>query len=212
MIFLESLEGENHVFHADRLAVVPFGFGAQAVDHVSMVSGMIDGFGEQPVFGGHLVHRRHHQGVEQLIQAGHDRALHAGHHHIEIVEGTERDHAHGAALRGVDVDVLEILEAWGILQLAEQREAVLPGALLSLRHGPRPDPFKSIQHGRSQRGGAGVQDGSAGNAHSRLRQTDDDVRPRSSTDYVGFWIDRHRNAIHAISILDGRIAIAAPSA
>ena len=80
--------------------------------------------------------------------------------------------ARGAALRRIGVDVVELLEAGGIFQVAEQRQAVLPcqrwrGPLRRRRGRAR----QAIQRerGRGQRRGAGLQEGSAGEAHAMLR-------------------------------------------
>ena len=58
--------------------------------------------------------------------------LSAGDDLVEIVEGAERDQPHDAALRRLRVDVVEMLEACRIFELAEQRQAVPPVGRLAV--------------------------------------------------------------------------------
>src|ERR1043165_7834715 len=94
---------------------------------------MTDRFGEQAVFGRNLVGGRSHERVVDLVDAGGDRALHPGDNDVEIVECPEAAEPHGAALRCAWVDVIEALEPCRILEVAEQREAVMPGVFFGLR-------------------------------------------------------------------------------
>ena len=56
-------------------------------------------------------------------------------HHVEIVEGADRDLPHRAAFRRGGVDVVELLEAGGIFEIAEQRHRPWRQAGLRLRRG-----------------------------------------------------------------------------
>ena len=62
-----------------------------------------------------------------------ERAFDAGDRAVEIVEGAERDLPRRAAFRRVGVDVVELLEAGRIFEVAEQRQAVPPDPFLRLR-------------------------------------------------------------------------------
>ena len=103
---------------------------------------------------------------------------------------------HDAALRRVRVDVVEMLEACRILQCAEQRQAVAPLALIrECRNGQA----KPAEQRGQQRHGAGLEQGSTGQAQGNLQHyRADDITGRSVTcspDYVRFWIFRHPTGI-----------------
>ena len=68
-IFLLGLERENDVVGGNRLAVVPFGFGANAVGDPGVIVGMAHRVGQQAVFGGDLVEGRGHQRFVEQIRA-----------------------------------------------------------------------------------------------------------------------------------------------
>ena len=75
--------------------------------------------------------------------------------HVEIVVGAERDLPRRAAFRRVGTDVVELLEAGRIFEVAEQRKAVPPDPFLRLRGiGPRrkrqPPGGEREQGGREQ--------------------------------------------------------------
>ena len=118
-VFLESSEGEDHVFRSDRLAVMPSRFRPQPVGGGGEILGVAHRFGDKSVFGGHLVSRGRHQGVVDERNAAGDRAFDARNHGIEIVEGADSNLAHDAAFRRFGVDVFELLEAGRIFQVSE---------------------------------------------------------------------------------------------
>ena len=151
--FLERLEGEDHVLGRHRLAVVPFRLGAQFIGGGGEVVRIADGLGKQPVDARDFIERRHKQRVVQQVDALRERAFDAGDHHVEIVEGAERDLRCGAALRRLRVDVVELLEAGRIFQLAEFRHAVPPGRPRALRRGA--DPGRQREFARGQQDGGG---------------------------------------------------------
>ena len=99
--------------------------------------------------GRHFVERRYQQRVGDHACAGRNRALQPRHHLIEIVEGAECVQAHAAAFGRTRIDVVEVLEAGRVFELAEQRQAVPPVPLLagslSARTGEKP---QSIEDGQ----------------------------------------------------------------
>ena len=62
-VFLERIEGEDHVIRRDRLAVVPFRFRAQPIGGRGEVVRIAHRLGDEPVFARHFVERRHEQRV-----------------------------------------------------------------------------------------------------------------------------------------------------
>ena len=91
-----------------------------------MIVRMTGGFGKEPVFRRNLIERRRHERFHEQLGPESDAALHARHHRIEIVEGAECDLAYGAALRSIWIDVIKMLEAIRIFDIAEQRQRMLP--------------------------------------------------------------------------------------
>ena len=92
-------------------------------------SGWLTGFGQRAVFGRDLVQgRRRERFVDQLNAAG-ERAFDAGNHKVEIIKRPDLDLTHGAALGRIRIDVVEVLEAGRVLDLAEQRQRVPPDRL-----------------------------------------------------------------------------------
>src|SRR5215210_4943558 len=63
--------------------------------------------------------------VDEVHAAG-EVALHHRDHAIEIVEGAQTGQPHRPAFGRSRIDVVEMLEAGGVAQIAEQREAVSP--------------------------------------------------------------------------------------
>ena len=124
--FIECIEGENHVFRRDRLAIVPFCLCPQSKGDRGEIVRIAHRLGEQSVFARHFIKRRHEKCLVDEIDAEDERAFDSGDHHIEVVEGAERDLTRRAALRRVRVDVVELLEAGRIFQVAERRYAVPP--------------------------------------------------------------------------------------
>ena len=122
-VLLEGVEREDDVFGRDRLAVVPARVGAQPIGDRRKIVRMADRFGQQTIFGGNFVQRRGRQRLGEQLGAHGEAALHARRDHVEIVEGAERDLSHRAALRRSRIDVVEMLEARRIFDVAEQRQS-----------------------------------------------------------------------------------------
>ena len=115
-MLLERVERKDHVLRRHRLAVMPFGIGAQAIGDGGKIGRMADAFRQQTVFGRDFVERGHHQRVVDKVDSGSQRALHAGNDHVEIVERAERDLARAAAFRRFRIDVVEMRKAGRIFQ------------------------------------------------------------------------------------------------
>src|SRR5262249_17419106 len=97
--------------------------------------------------------------------AGGDRALQSGDDLVEIIECAERDQAHAAGLRRTRIDVVEMLEAVRIFELAEQREAVPPlaaGRCLLRPCGRQQGQARRPEQWSERREGAGVNKGTTG--------------------------------------------------
>ena len=136
MIFLERVEREDHVVRRHRLAVVPFRLAAQTIGDGRKIVGMADRLGQQAVFGRDFVERRRHQRfVDELGRPMRSMPFTPATTTIEIVERADRDLADDAALGRVRIDVVEVLEAGRIFDVAEQRQAVAPDRLGRLRLG-----------------------------------------------------------------------------
>ena len=126
-VFLRSVERENHVVRRDRTAVMPFRFARAADRGRGKIVRIAHRFGDEPIFARHFIERvREQRVVDQRDSAG-EIAFDAGHDHVEAVEGADGDLPRRAALRGVGVDVIELLESWRIFQVAVERSAVPPG-------------------------------------------------------------------------------------
>ena len=91
------------------------------------------------------------------LDAGRERAFHARDHEVEIVEGADRDLARRAGLRRIGIDVVELLEAGRIFQVAEQRQTVTPRRFLRLRgRGPGRDRKPRWRPAKAGRKRAGI--------------------------------------------------------
>ncbi len=132
-VFFERVEGKDHVVGRHRLAVVPFCFSTQPIGCRGEIVRIADGFRDQAVLGGHFVQRRRQKRVVDVVDPGRQRAFDASNHDIEIVVGSDRNLPHGAAFRCRGVDVVELLEAGGIFQVAKQGKPVPPELILRLR-------------------------------------------------------------------------------
>src|SRR5205085_9521960 len=100
-------------------------------------------------------------------QSGGDGSFHARDDDIEIIERAEPAEADGSALRGIRIDVVELLEARRIFQFAEQREAVAPDLVIRTRRGGCGDLAQRIDKagGSNESGSAAAQKGPAGKLH-----------------------------------------------
>ncbi len=143
-----------------------------------------------------------------MFDAHGDRALEAGHREIEVVEGAECNHADGAGLRRRRVDVVEMLEAFRVLERAEQRQPVAPLALIrECRNGQA----KPAEQRGQQRHGAGLEQRSTGQAQGNLQHYRADKFPgdqsrarRIMSDFGYFGIQRALPSGKKASILRGK--------
>ncbi len=117
--FLERIEGKYHVLRRHRRAVVPFRFGAQSEGGKGEVVRVAQRLGEEPIAARYLVERWHQQRVVVEVDADGERAFHAVDHDVEVVVGAAHDLSRGTALGGGGVDIVELLEACRIFQVAE---------------------------------------------------------------------------------------------
>jgi len=116
----ERFERKDHVRYGDRLAVMEARLRTQTIGRRGEVGRMPHGVRQQPIVGRDLVQR----GVEQHIGGEHDlsrqRSLHDADGEVEIVERAGQAHAHEAALGGVLIDVVEMLEVRRVFDRAVQ--------------------------------------------------------------------------------------------
>ena len=135
----EHLPGEDDVVGGDRDAVGEFRLGPQVEDHPAAVLGVFQALGDQAVGGVGLVGRAGEQAVVEQAEALRRLALQD--EGVEAVEGLAAAgaaEAHGAALGGVGIDEVEVLEVGRILEIAEARDAVADDHLRRRRRvGPR---------------------------------------------------------------------------
>jgi len=106
-------------------AVGKFCLGAQPERHRHAVGGNVGGLGNEPVDGIGFVGGRCHQRVEQHFKALGLVALQDV--LVQTVEGVRPAGAHrheAPALGRVRIDVVEMLEVRGVLQVAENRQAM----------------------------------------------------------------------------------------
>ena len=183
-VLLDHFHREDHVLDRDRLAIVVARVGAQAERRRREVGRMADRFGDQPILGRHFVERSDTIKVSEIIPAPTATdPFKPGHDLVEVVEGAECDHAHGAALRRVRIDVVEMLEPRRILELPEQRQAVPPIAVDTRRLGAR--------RGAEERHAEPAEDGGARPQGAPVRTMDRRVRRKETSgetrsDYARF--------------------------
>src|SRR6185437_1184033 len=99
-----------------------------------------------------------------------ERALDAGDDDIEIVECADRDHPRDAAFGRVRIDIVEPFEVGRILDVAEQRERVLPNRSIGcgLRRRDRAKVGGKPQHRGCRSDGAALQKMSSGYRQMRI--------------------------------------------
>ena len=152
-VLLERLHREDHVTDRDRFAVVVARGGAQAERGVAEIARMRHRFRDQPVFGRHFVERGREQRIRDHAGAGGDRPFEPGDDLVEIVERAHGHESHGACLRRLRVDVIEMLEVRRVFELAEQRQSMSPIgrrlAVSRLRQGAHAEDRRcqSLEHG-----------------------------------------------------------------
>ncbi len=156
---------------------------AQAVEHRELVRGEIDALGDERVFAAGLVLRGDRQGVEDLADPGGRDAL--DDKRVKRVVGADRRKLHRAALRGLRVDILEILEAGRVFQLTEERQAVAPGRRHGCDGGERQDEAEDdtkwpAHHASRQAGFKRLTTGAPVGARAGLRRRGP-FRPRRAT-------------------------------
>ena len=124
-MLLEQAEGLDHVVGGERRAVGKARLGPQREDGGALVVGDIDCRGDEAVHGIGLVGGADHQRIEQEIEAlggvaAQDVAIEA----VEGVDARGADGGDAAAPRRVRIDIVEMIEAGGIFQHAENRPAM----------------------------------------------------------------------------------------
>ena len=130
----DMVEGEVHVPRRNGHAIVPARLRVQPDPHPAEIVGDHHPLGEIAVEVADLVVRRREQavvkervGAEVVLHARCDDALvQVGGERIPGIVGRQHHHA---ALGGIGIDVVEVLESGGVLELAEERHAVLEGRL-----------------------------------------------------------------------------------
>ncbi len=120
-VLFKGLHGEYDILDGDRFAVMMARGRAQPKGRRGEIRRMTHGLGDQTIIGGNFIERGYQQGVGDHAGAGGNRSLQPRHHLVEIIEGTERNHAHAAELRRIRIDVIKALELGRIFELAEQR-------------------------------------------------------------------------------------------
>ena len=119
---LQRLEGPDDVVGGDGGAVVEFRLRPERVRDPRPVGGRLDGLGDLAVLGERLVERLDGERVEDLADRRRRVALQD--ERIQVVERPDRGQLDLPALRRVRVDVLEVLEAGPVLEVAVHRERV----------------------------------------------------------------------------------------
>ncbi len=119
----QRLERPHNVVHGDRLSVVPARVLAQGEDDPGAVRRGFHGFREKAVLAERLVGRRSHQRVVDASDSGFRIA--SDDEGVEGVVRADRRQSHGATFARLRVDVVEVLEACRILQVAVHGDAVI---------------------------------------------------------------------------------------
>ena len=99
----------------------------QSIDDVGEVVGIGRGFRQQSIGRCRFIQRPRRQRLSDHAGAASDRPLKSLHHHVEVVEGTEFEQPHDADLGRSRIDVIKMLEAGRIFDVAEGRQRVPPG-------------------------------------------------------------------------------------
>ena len=120
----QRLHRPHDVLRRHGRAVVKAGSLAQAVGDEGEVRGMLDGFGDEAVFGARLVEGAGHQRV--VGERDEPRGIALVGIGIERIEGVGSADPYPTALRGLWIDIVEVLEVDGIFEVAEQRQAMAP--------------------------------------------------------------------------------------
>ena len=159
----------------------------QAVGDGTVIFRVARALGDQAIFRRHFVERRRHQRVVDQLDAGGERPLHPGDDEIEIVEGADSALAHHAALRGVRIDVVEMLEVGRVFEVAEQRQAVpenvLRATLMRCGGDRLAGPIERCKRRRCGRQSSAADQIASGEGQG--------ASPKSrtvGTDYVRFWM------------------------
>ena len=112
--FDQGVEGEHHVFGADRLAIVEASLRAQIETDPAVVRGFFDLPGDQAVFGKGLIEAGAGQGVVDQFDVVCRHPL--ADERVEAVETAETVLAEYTALGRIRVHVVEVLEVGRILR------------------------------------------------------------------------------------------------
>ncbi len=133
IVRLVALEGEDHVFRRDRLAIGKSCLFADQEGCLRNVVGKGNALGDQPVGGADFLLACLHQRIEDEAQP--DSRVALGENRVERVEGAFLRHAQRSALWRIRIDVVEPLEALFIFGLSHQRGRVVPFSLGGWRLG-----------------------------------------------------------------------------
>ncbi len=127
-VFHQGLEAEFHIFGADRVAVMEACFRPQVEAHPAVVRRFLDFAGNQPVFTEGFVQASAGQGVVDQTNVVCRYAL--VDERVETVETAEACLAQRAALGGIRVHVVEMLEISRVFRrFVVQRHAMLRRSL-----------------------------------------------------------------------------------
>ena len=121
---LGLFEAEDDILRCHRLAIGPFGLGAQPEGGFRNIVRVAHALGQKTVGGRQFLFRRFHQRIENQRKAG--RRLPLGKQRIEGIEGARRRQAKGAAFRRLGVHIVEMIEAIGMFQFPDRRNPLPP--------------------------------------------------------------------------------------
>jgi hypothetical protein len=113
---------ERDVLGGDRRPIVKSRLGPQGERHRRAVGRHLDARRDEAVQGVGLIERAYHQRIENQLDAFDRDALED--ERVQAIEGIDSVQPERAALRGVGVDVVEVLEVGRILEIVEDRDAV----------------------------------------------------------------------------------------
>src|SRR5579871_6133165 len=144
----------------------------QAIGDGGIVVRISDTLGEQAISARHLVEGTDHERVIDEVDGLRGRALQSGDHQIEVIVGAAARDPYGSPLGGVGIDVVEMLEARWVFEIAEQGHSVAPGPL-------RGDPGGGSEGEQRDRDGGRAGAQREGNAQSTLLQVSRTGQPNS---------------------------------
>ena len=120
---LVHLKAVDDVLGRDRLAVMPARFVAKLEGDRGEVRRVGRPFGDQAIGGRGLLQAVGHQAFIDEPEAG--RGLALVEDRVQAIEGADIGHAHEAALGGVRVHIVEMLEVGRVFRRADERDGVM---------------------------------------------------------------------------------------